>query len=143
MIGCPGETNETIDKTTRFLTESGLRDFHVTFCTPMPGAELFTTAQRYGEFKRDWKQLGFWTPVFIPKGMTKQQLIDSHMRMYRKFYLRPSIIVRYLIKCINHPRTIANYVAAGVNVVKYSLRGYVKKKMKTIVQKRLTREEIE
>jgi len=142
MIGCPGETKKTIEKTIRFTIKSGLRDFHVTFCTPMPGAELFATASRHGEFKRDWKELGFWTPVFIPKGMTKQQLIDSHMRMYRKFYLRPSIVLRYLIKCITHPTTIANYVTAAFNVVRYSLRGYVRKKIKTILQERLAREEI-
>jgi hypothetical protein len=109
----------------------------------MPGAELFDTAQEHGEFEGDWKKLGFWDPVFIPSGMTKQQLIDSHMRMYRKFYLRPSIILRYLIKCITHPRTIANYVTAGVNVVKYSLSGYVRKKMKNILQKRLARKGVE
>ena len=128
MIGCPGESLETIDKTTRFLTQSGLKDFHVTFCTPMPGAELFKTAEHYGEFDRDWKKLGFWEPVFIPHGLTKQQLIDSHRRMYRKFYLRPSIFTRYMIKFILHPGNIGSIINAGLNVLKYSLSGYLKKR---------------
>ena len=137
MVGCPGETKETVEKTTRFLITSSLRDFHVTFCTPMPGAELFETAQQYGEFARDLKKLGFWDPVFIPKGMTKQQLIDAHMRMYRKFYLRPSVILRYLIKCIIRPSTIANYAIAGLNVVKYCMNGYILKKIRTIFREKL------
>lgn len=130
MIGCPGETKETIEKTIRFITKSGLRDFHVTFCTPMPGSKLFNTAHHYGEFEPDWKKLGFWDPVFIPKGMTKQQLIDSHMRMYRKFYLRPSIFLRYLFKLfITNPRSIIDTIKAGFYVAKYALGGYMKKRI--------------
>ena len=130
MIGCPGETKETIEKTTRFITKSGLRDFHVTFCSPMPGAELFNTASQYGEFEHDWKKLGFWDPVFIPKGMTQKQLIDSHRRMYRKFYLRPSIFLRYLFKLfIANPRSIIDTIQAGFYVAKYGLGGYMKKRI--------------
>jgi radical SAM superfamily enzyme YgiQ (UPF0313 family) len=130
MIGCPGETEETIDKTTHFIQESGLKDFHVTFCTPMPGAELFGTAHKYGEFSHDWKKLGFWDPVFIPKGMTKEQLIEHHRRMYRKFYLRPSIFLRYLIKLVfTNPRSIFDTLQAGFYVAKYGLGGYIKKRI--------------
>ncbi len=134
MIGCPGESLETIDKTTRFLTQSGLKDFHVTFCTPMPGAELFKTAEHYGEFDRNWKKLGFWEPVFIPEGLTKQQLIESHRRMYRKFYLRPSIIARYMVKFLLHPGNIGSIINAGLNVLKYSLSGYLKKRFQPPVE---------
>jgi radical SAM superfamily enzyme YgiQ (UPF0313 family) len=130
MIGSPRETKETIEKTTRFIRESGLRDFHVTFCTPMPGAELFETAHQYGTFARDWKKLGFWEPVFIPTGMTKEQLIDSHQRMYRKFYLRPAIFLRYFMKLlITNPRSIIDTLTAGYYVSLYSLRGYIKKRL--------------
>ena len=130
MIGCPGETAETIEKTTRFTRESGLKDFHVTFCTPMPGAELFDTAQSYGTFERDWRKLGFWDPVFIPTGMTKEQLIESHRRMYRKFYLRPSMLLRYGIKLlITNPRSIIDTIKAGFYVAKYALGGYIKKRI--------------
>jgi radical SAM superfamily enzyme YgiQ (UPF0313 family) len=130
MIGCPGETKETIEKTTRFIRKSGLKDFHVTFCTPMPGAELYQTAHKYGTFVQEWKKLGFWDPVFIPQGMTKEQLIYSHRRMYRKFYLRPAIFLRYFIKLlITNPRSILDTLKAGLYVAKYSLGGYIKKRI--------------
>lgn len=130
MIGCPGETAESIETTTRFTRESGLKDFHVTFCTPMPGAELFDTAQQYGTFERDWKKLGFWDPVFIPNGMTKEQLIEAHRRMYRKFYLRPRIFLRYVAKLLfTNPRSIADTIKAGFYVAKYALGGYIRKRL--------------
>ena len=130
MIGCPGETAESIEKTTRFTRESGLKDFHVTFCTPMPGAELFDTAQQYGSFERDWKKLGFWDPVFIPRGMTREQLIEAHRRMYRKFYLRPRTFFRYVAKLLfTNPRGIVDTVKAGFYVAKYALGGYIRKRL--------------
>jgi radical SAM superfamily enzyme YgiQ (UPF0313 family) len=133
MIGCPGETTESIEKTTRFLTKSGLNDFHVTFCTPMPGAELFNTAESFGTFERNWKKLGFWEPVFIPHGLTKQQLIENHRRMYRTFYLRPSIFLRYTIKFITSPSSFIGTITAGINVIKYGLGGYVRKAIKSLL----------
>jgi len=51
--------------------------------------------------------------------------------MYRKFYLRPAIIMRYLIKFIISPSNIGTMIKAGFNVVKYSLDGYPKKKFQS------------
>ena len=96
----------------------------------MPGAELFRTAHKYGDFSNDWKKLGFWDPVFIPKGMTKEQLIENHRRMYRKFYLRPSIFLRYLVKLLfTNPRSIFDTLQAGFYVAKYGLGGFIKKRI--------------
>ncbi|MCX8044221.1 MAG: B12-binding domain-containing radical SAM protein [Desulfobacterota bacterium] len=132
MIGCPGETKDSISRTMHFMTQSGLKDFHVTFCTPMPGAELFTTASQYGTFECDWRKLGFWEPVFIPFGMTKEELIASHRRMFRKFYLRPRVIVRYLIKIMTKPTIALNIIKAGLDVIRYSMAGYFQSKARRI-----------
>lgn len=132
MIGCPGETKETVERTINFLTSSSLKDFHVTFCTPMPGAELFDTAQQYGTFDCDWKKLGFWEPAFIPFGMTKDELIAGHRRMFRKFYLRPAVIGRYLAKMIRQPRIMVDILQAGRDVFRYSMTGYVRGKYRQL-----------
>lgn len=128
MIGCPGETRDTIEETIQFMNESGLKEFHVTFCTPMPGAELFDTAAQYGQFDCDWKKLGFWDPVFIPHGMTKDELIAGHRRMFRKFYLRPGVIARYLLRIVNRPSILINMIRAALDVVRYSMAGYIRDK---------------
>jgi len=132
MIGCPGETPATIEKTIDFMRDSNLKEFHVTFCTPMPGAELFDTWQKWGAFDCDWRKLGFWDPVFIPEGMTREELIAGHRRMFRKFYLRPAVILRYVLKVIRRPGIMLNILRAGWDVIKYSMSGYFSDKVKTI-----------
>lgn len=119
MIGCPGETMETMNRTMEFSVSSGLKDFHSTFCTPMPGSELFDTAKDYGTFDRDWNKLGFWEPAFIPDGLTSDQLIAMHKKMFRAFYLRPKVIFRYALFGIRHPGRIASYFKAGLAVLSY------------------------
>ncbi len=119
MIGCPGETVESMNKTMEFTVSSGLKDFHSTFCTPMPGSELFDTAESYGTFDRDWNKLGFWEPAFIPKGLTSEQIMSTHKKMFRVFYLRPKVILRYVVFGIMHPGRIASYLKAGLAVLSY------------------------
>ncbi len=119
MIGCPGETVESMNKTMEFTVSSGLKDFHSTFCTPMPGSELFDNAESYGTFDRDWNKLGFWEPAFIPKGLTSEQIMSTHKKMFRVFYLRPKVILRYVVFGIMHPGRIASYLKAGLAVLSY------------------------
>jgi hypothetical protein len=102
----------------------------------MPGAELFDTAQQYGTFDCDWKKLGFWEPAFIPFGMTKDELIAGHRRMFRKFYLRPAVIGRYLVKMIRQPRIMADILRAGMDVFRYSMSGYVRGKYRQLRSRR-------
>ncbi len=119
MIGCPGETVESMNKTMEFTVSSGLKDFHSTFCTPMPGSELFDNAESYGTFDRDWNKLGFWEPAFIPKGLTSEQIMLVHKKMFRVFYLRPKIILRYAVFGILHPGRIVSYLKAGLAILSY------------------------
>ena len=96
----------------------------------MPGAELFDTWQQWGQFDCDWRKLGFWDPVFIPNGMTTEELIAGHRRMFRKFYLRPTVIARYIVKVIRKPGIMLNIIRAGIDVIKYSMAGYFTDKFK-------------
>jgi len=119
MIGCPGETVESINRTLGFIRTSGLKDFHSTFCTPMPGSKLFENADSFGTFYRDWKKLGFWEPAFIPEGLTVKQLISMHRKMYRVFYLKPRIVFRYLMSGFRNPLRMLGYIKSGLPVFSY------------------------
>ena len=108
-----------MNKTMEFTVSSGLKDFHSTFCTTMPGSELFDKAESYGTFDRDWNKLGFWEPAFIPNWLTSEQIMSTHKKMFRVFYLRPKVILRYVIFGIFHPGRIVSYLKAGLAVFSY------------------------
>ncbi|HNW96969.1 MAG TPA: radical SAM protein [Bacteroidales bacterium] len=96
IIGHPTETIETIDKTIKLACRLNLDDIVVTINTPIPGSQQYTEAELYGSIdKTNWAEFNYWRPVFVPKGLTKEILLSKHKEIYRKFYLRPRILLRY------------------------------------------------
>ncbi|MEW5734500.1 MAG: radical SAM protein, partial [Thermodesulfobacteriota bacterium] len=97
MLGHPGETSRSIGETMRFALSVPLDDVVVTFNTPLPGSAQFRDAQEHGELSREgWERYTMWDPVFVPAGLSREELVARHREFYRRFYLRPRIIGRYL-----------------------------------------------
>jgi radical SAM superfamily enzyme YgiQ (UPF0313 family) len=98
MVGMPKETEENILKTIKLLLELPLDEFHMCHLTPLPGSEIYETANSYGYFDNDWKKFSNWKTVFVPKGLTKKKLTFYSNLAFRKFYFRPRIIFQYLTR---------------------------------------------
>jgi radical SAM superfamily enzyme YgiQ (UPF0313 family) len=97
IMGHPGETLETMDKTIRLACRLKLDDIVATLNTPIPGSQQYAEADRYGSLDRtNWAEFNYWRPVFVPRGLTRELLLQKHREIYRKFYLRPRILWRYL-----------------------------------------------
>jgi radical SAM superfamily enzyme YgiQ (UPF0313 family) len=97
MIGHPNETVESINKTISFATKLALDDVVVTINTPMPGTEQFKNISTYGTVDTsNWTTFNYWNPVFVPYGLTREILTTKHKEFYRRFYLRPRIMLRYI-----------------------------------------------
>tara|TARA_Y100000294_G_scaffold175534_1_gene195861 strand:+ start:737 stop:2173 length:1437 start_codon:yes stop_codon:yes gene_type:complete len=101
MIGAPGETRDTIRETIDFIKDIDLDDFHVTFFTPYPGTAVYNRLSKNGSTKFDWKKMNFWQPIFIPPGLTGKDLAHFQKIMFRVFYFRPKIIIRYFLKLLD------------------------------------------
>lgn len=102
MIGHFGETQETIEETIQFACTAGLDDFRMSFFTPLPGTMAYPMAEHYGEFDNSWEKMTLFSPVFTPKGMTKEQLIKWQKLAIRKFFFRPRALWSFL-KMVKHP----------------------------------------
>jgi radical SAM superfamily enzyme YgiQ (UPF0313 family) len=98
IIGHPGETLETINKTIKFACKLPLDDIVATINTPIPGSEQYAEVSQYGSLDiADWSKYNYWRPVFVPNGLTQDVLLQKHREIYRKFYLRPRILLRYFL----------------------------------------------
>lgn len=97
MIGHPGETRERILESITFARSLPLTDITVQINTPLPGAPQWSMISDHGELvTRDLDKYSFWEPVFVPRGMTADELQELHRRFYRDFYFRPAVIRRHL-----------------------------------------------
>jgi len=119
MLGMPTETPEDIEATIRFSKELELDEAHFSFCTPIPGCEMYATATQYGEFNDDWWKMSMWNPVFVPWDLTEKQLVKYWKKATLGFYLRPRIVWGYLkrIKSLRHVKIYGSGVLAMLEAV--------------------------
>ena len=101
MLGHPTETRETIMETIAFARELPLDYFKALYVTPFPGSELYQQADRYGTLEPDWRRLSTYHCPFVPHGMTREELVRFRKLMFRRFYLRPRVVARQLVKALN------------------------------------------
>jgi len=127
MLGVPTETPETIRATIDFIRGIDLDDFHCSYFTPMPGTALATEARRYGEYDDDWAKMSGWRPLYVPWGLTAEDLEAAHRRMFREFYFRPRVVFRYMRNLVR-PRVFAKQAAAGLKLLKYTASSAAAKK---------------
>jgi|GEM_PF-125330 len=104
MVGFPGETPATMEATEKLALSLGLDDITVSKLTPFPGSELYADIERYGSFTRNWAAMNVLTPVFVPSGLTADDLDRAASRMLRRFYLRPGLVFRHALYAISRPR---------------------------------------
>lgn len=112
IIGGPLETDTTIRQMKALIKKIPLDDIHISFFTPIPGSELYDTADKYGTFSKEWPKVHVYTLNFIPNDLSGDRLIKYRSEMYRHFYLRPAKLLRYLLITL-HPRRMVEIIKRG------------------------------
>ena len=99
MLGCPGETKDTIKKTIKFALSLPFDEIQVTRFTLFPGTKF------YQEYRNKTGQEDYWRNYVLDRGNVKKlPLLDTPFtpiemekyvkKMFLIFYLRPSIILK-------------------------------------------------
>jgi radical SAM superfamily enzyme YgiQ (UPF0313 family) len=110
MIGHLIDTRKTIEETIDFACSLPLTDITVQINTPLPNTAQYDEAEQYGTFrKEDFSRFSFFDVVFVPKGMTEDELLRLHRRFYNRFYWRVPTLLRQIRKAANF-NTFRNYL---------------------------------
>lgn len=114
LFGFVEETPETIEETISFARELALDSAGFAVMVPFPGTREFENYRKEGllltEDWRDYNVMG--KPVYRHKHITNEQLAQAPRRAYRRFYLRPGIIMQHARK-MSSPRVIYNYMRSA------------------------------
>lgn len=94
IFGLPGETASTIKESINFALHSKLSGAQFIILDVLPGSELWKTLQ--GKFDPNWDKESYKEPEWLPDGITRKQLMAAQSTAFRKFYLRPKILLRLL-----------------------------------------------
>ncbi len=110
MVGLPGETEAAIRRTIDYALSLPLDEINVTKFTPFPGAPVYATTRERGEFEENWDLMNCLNFVFVPHGMTKQQLEDLYNEFIRRFYHRHRIQWGYTRMLWKSPHSIMSFM---------------------------------
>ncbi len=128
MLGCPGETEATIDATVRLVQEIRPSTASFVLLTPYPGTPIFReTARLHPEIRDgtgcDLDRLhttAFFSDVYteVPAATLEREL----RRAYRRFYFRPSYLADRLrdVGSLDELRRLAR---AGLFVAEFAVTG--------------------
>lgn len=100
VFGLPGETEETLERTIQFALGLGLHTVQFSAAAPFPGTAYFDYCRKEGLLKTEnwesWLDAGEQAAVVEYPGLTRQsinQAVDSGLK---RFYFRPSYMVKFL-----------------------------------------------
>lgn len=110
MVGLPGETEKSIRRTIDYALALPLDEINVTKFTPFPGAPIYQDIRDHGTFNEEWPLMNCINFVFIPHGMTKDQLEGLYDEFIRRFYRRSRIHWGYTTMLWRSPHSIMSFL---------------------------------
>jgi radical SAM superfamily enzyme YgiQ (UPF0313 family) len=110
MVGLPGEDETAIRRTIDYALSLPLDEINVTKFTPFPGAPVYQTLQQFGKLHEEWELMNCMNFVFIPHGMTKQQLEGLYDEFIRRFYRRSRIHWGYTKMIWKSPHSVLDFL---------------------------------
>ncbi len=98
MFGIPGETFEEGLETIEFAVRLNpdMANFHA--ITPFPGTYLYDNLERFGTISEELSDFTYQGAAFIPRTMTRQDIQRLRQIAFRKFYFRPSFMLKKLFE---------------------------------------------
>jgi hopanoid biosynthesis associated radical SAM protein HpnJ len=102
IIGLPGETPETIQRTIDFAKELDTETIQVSIAHGYPGTEMYNQLLEAGQLVNlpmsDTK--GHQLPHIEYPGLSTSQMMDAVNRFYDEYYFRPRVVWRILRKSL-------------------------------------------
>jgi hopanoid biosynthesis associated radical SAM protein HpnJ len=116
IVGLPGETHETLEKTIQFAKEVDPYSIQVSLAAPYPGTELHRQAHANGWLPPEDPSLtndGIQDAVISYDSLKADEIHTALERFYRAYYLRPKPILRIMNDMIRDWDTMKRRLREG------------------------------
>ena len=111
MMGLPGDTVESIRKTSDFAISLGLDDMNMSKFTPFYGAPVWSTIFDDGTFDNDWRKMNCLNFVFVPKSIDSKEALDQLYNEYvKRFYTHPAWRKKFRKRIWQHRKSLMHMI---------------------------------
>lgn len=117
VLGLPWETEETAEATIKFACKLDLNYANFYTATAFPGSRFWDYALENNLFDEEDKyKSAYYYPSVKTHNLSKDRVFALHKKAVRKFYLRPSFILKTLFS-IRSFTELKNYTLAGLGLL--------------------------
>ena len=111
MMGLPGDTEASIQKTGDFVMSLDLDDMNMSKFTPFPGAPIWSAIFESGTFDNDWRKMNCLNFVFVPKEIASRERLDElYNRFVKRFYSDPDWRRKFRKRIWQHRRSLWHFM---------------------------------
>ena len=98
VLGLPGETPETIDRSIRFACEMDPETIQVSLASPYPGTKFYDLCVKEGYINPESmvNKDGYQSCVVSYPGISSREIFMAVEKFYKKFYYRPKYVAKVL-----------------------------------------------
>lgn len=127
MIGLPGETKETMEKTFSLAKELDPDMAFFQQAVPFPGTEMYNWAKKEGHLKADefskwYNESGHFDFILDYPQLGSDEIEKTRNKFMKQFYMRPSFILKTLARNITNPSELSRIARAGINYIGFLRR---------------------
>jgi anaerobic magnesium-protoporphyrin IX monomethyl ester cyclase len=122
MVGLPGEDEAAIRRTIDYALSLPLDEINVTKFTPFPGAPVYKDIREFGEFDENWELMNCINTVFVPAGMTREQVDGLYDEFIRRFYHRTRIHWGYTKMLWKSPHSILTFMRHLPEILAFEMK---------------------
>jgi anaerobic magnesium-protoporphyrin IX monomethyl ester cyclase len=123
VVGLPGETRESIERTIRFVKEVDTDTIQASAVMPQVGTELYALAIEKGYLRADnWSDYamqGEQTAVMEYPHLSRAEMNAAVNRLLKSFYFQPHVIWRLLRQSWTQPALLSSYWTGFVMLLRY------------------------
>ncbi len=105
MLGFPWESKEQMQKTIDFALSLEPDTVQFSLVFPHPGSRMYEEALKnnwfYEDALKDWSRFDMSTGPILKSKVSKKELENAISKSHAKFFLRPSYIIKNLVKVKN------------------------------------------
>jgi anaerobic magnesium-protoporphyrin IX monomethyl ester cyclase len=120
MMGLPGESEETIKNSMKYVFSLPIDDFNLAKFTPFPGSPLYEHIHEMGEFDENIADMDCMHFVFVPAGMKRERLEELFIKFYKTHFMRPSVLWGYVTMIWKSPDSWRRFLGSLTSFVKFA-----------------------
>lgn len=125
MLGYPGETEATIDKTKRFVRRLPMTTMNLTKFTPYPGSPIYREIYATNIREDHWQRMNGMNFVWVPEGLSVEQLDREYQAILLSFYRQLPVMHKYAMMSFRYPVHLLRLARFGLGFAAAKLRSYM------------------